>query len=411
MGCSLFNGAANGPTRGQPDGQHNGQTCGMKAGVCLRAGRWLLLLGLLALGGCASEPPPVPPAELRPITTEVQPLRLWSASIGEADRGRFEPFRDADSLYVADGRGRVSSLSLDGGMRRWRRDLDVRLSSGVGGHDGQLYVSDIDGVVHALNAETGESLWQTAASSEVLVPVAANADVAVVRSADGRVVALDPADGEEQWTVSNTPPALTLNGYSQPRLLPGGVLVGLDDGRLLALNANNGKLIWESVISVPSGRSEVERLVDIDADIALGDAGIYLANYQGKAARVEPARGQIVWSVPLSAGSGIALREDRLVVIDEFDTIHLLETASGQILWSNDTMPGRRLSPPAFTDAGDIVVGDVEGFLHVLDSNTGEITGRIRLSDEPIVARPLGVDGSIIVQAVDGKIAAYRFAR
>ena len=369
------------------------------------------LSGMLLIAGCASEPPPVPPAELRPTTAEVNLVRLWSSKAGEAGRGRFEPLVTDDQVIVANRRGKVSSFARETGMRRWTRELDVRLNSGVGGDDGKLYVSDIDGIVHALDSNTGEPLWQAAATSEILVPVVAGFDVAIVRSTDGRVVALDPSDGKERWSVSNTPPALTLNGYSRPHLLSGGVLVGLDDGRLLALKTSNGKLIWEAVISVPTGRSEVERLVDIDADIVLDEEGIYLANYQGKAARIEPARGQIVWSVPMSAGAGIGLREDSLVVIDDNDTVHRLDKQTGQSIWSNDTMPGRRLSPPAFTPAGDIVLGDVEGYLHVLDFATGTIIGRKRLTDEPIKARPIATDDAVIVQATDGLVAAYRFAR
>ncbi len=353
----------------------------------------------------------MPPATLKATTAEINLLRLWSSKAGEAGRGRFEPLVTDDQVIVANRRGKVSSFARETGMRRWTKELDVRLNSGVGGDDGKLYVSDIDGIVHALDSTTGESLWQAAATSEILVPVVAGFDVAIVRSTDGRVVALDPSNGKERWSVSNTPPALTLNGYSRPKLLSGGVLVGLDDGRLLALNTSNGKLIWEAVISVPTGRSEVERLVDIDADIVLDDEGIYLANYQGKAARIEPSRGQIVWSVPMSAGAGIGLHEDSLVVIDDNDTVHRLDKQTGQIIWSNDTMPGRRLSPPAFTPAGDIVLGDVEGYVHVLDFATGTIIGRKRLTDEPIKARPIATDDAVIVQATDGLVAAYRFAR
>lgn len=353
----------------------------------------------------------MPPAALKATTAEVNLVRLWSSKAGEAGRGQFEPLVMDDQVIVANRRGKVSSFARETGMRRWTRELDVRLNSGVGGDEGRLYVSDVDGIVHALDATDGKTLWQAAATSEILVPVVAGFGLVIVRSTDGRVVALDPTDGNERWSLSNTPPALTLHGYSRPKLLSGGVLVGLDDGRLLALNTSNGKLIWEAVISVPTGRSEVERLVDIDADIVLDNEGIYLANYQGKAARLEPSRGQIVWSVPLSAGSGIGLREDSLIVIDDSDTVYRLDKQNGQTLWSNDTMPGRRLSPPAFTPAGDIVLGDVEGYVHVLDFATGTIIGRKRLTDEPIKARPMATDNAVIVQATDGVVAAYRFAR
>ena len=368
-------------------------------------------LALCALAACTSEPPPVPPAELVSTSAEVTLLRLWSARIGDAGRGRFEPWVSNEQVIVANRRGKLTSLARDNGMRQWSTELDVRLTSGVGGSSEQIYVSDTNGMVHALNPQDGSLTWQSAGSSEVLVPVAAGYGVAIVRSTDGRVAALEPADGSERWTVSNTPPALTLNGYSRPLLLDGGVLIGLDDGRLLALNLDTGKLIWEAVLSVPSGRSEVERLVDIDSDIVIDDEGIYVANYQGKAARLEPSRGQIVWSIPLSAGSGMALKEDRLVVVDDADTVHMLDKQSGQTLWTNDTMPGRRLSPPAFTPAGDIVFGDVGGYVHVLDAQTGAPIGRTRLTDKPIRARPYQTDETVYVQATDGVVAAYRFAR
>ena len=367
--------------------------------------------GCLFLGACTNEPPPVPPAELVATSGEVQVLRIWSAKAGEAGRGLFEPLVIDDQIVVANRDGQVTAFAVDSGVRQWRRELNVTLTSGVGGTDDLIFVSDTDATVHALDPTNGESKWQASASSEVLMPVVYGFGLAAMRSADGRLVVLEPDDGTERWSQSNTPPALTLNGYSRPLLLDGGVLVGLDDGRLLALNTNSGELIWESVLSVPRGRSEVERLVDIDADIAIDDEGIYVANYQGKAARLEPGRGQIVWSTPLSAGSGIALNDVGLIVINEDDSIIKLDKETGQQLWINDTMPGRRLSPPAFTPSGDILIGDVEGYVHVLDANDGSLLGRARPGRSAIVARPLRIDDTVYVQALDGALTAYRFAR
>jgi outer membrane protein assembly factor BamB len=376
--------------------------------------RWALRLALLApvlLAGCTNEPPPVPPATLVSTTSEISPLRLWSSNVGEAGRGRFEPKLTDDSIIVANRSGKITKLSRESGIRQWTKELKVRLTSGIGGDEGQVYVGDIDGVLHALDEKTGESLWTARGSSEILVPASAGFGALIVRSTDGRVVSLDPATGEQLWTVSNAPPALTLNGYSRPLVLDGGVLIGLDDGRLLALNLQTGKPIWESIISVPSGRSEIERLVDIDADIVIDDSGIYLANYQGKAAMVEPAKGQIVWSVPLSAGAGVAVTDESLIVVDDKDTVHRLDKTNGQIIWSNSEMPGRRLSPPAFTPESDVVVGDTEGYIHVIDIDTGTLIGRKRVSKEAIVARPVATDDAMFIQSVDGIVAAYRFAR
>ncbi len=370
-----------------------------------------LLLASMLAGACASDPPPVPPTELTPISSEVQLLRIWSSKVGEAGRGLFEPVVVDDQIIVANRRGVLSSFASDTGMRQWRKELDVTLTSGVGGASDLVFVSDVNARVHAFDPATGEPKWESGASSEVLMPVVSGFGVAAFRSADGRVVALEPEDGSERWSVSNTPPALTLNGYSRPLLLNGGVLVGLDDGRLLALDMASGRLIWETVLSVPSGRSEVERLVDIDADIVIDNQGIYVANYQGRAAKLEPGRGQIVWSTPLSVGSGIALDDTGLIVVDDKDNIIKLDKESGRQLWINESMTGRRFSPPAFTPEGDIVLGDVEGYLHVLDADDGTVLGRARPSSDAIKARPLRVDDTLYIQATDGVLAAYRLTR
>lgn len=375
--------------------------------------RWLcgvVLLCTFVLSACTQEPPPTPPSELQAVTGEVRLLRIWSSRSGGAGRGLFEPLVTEDRVYVASRSGRITAFSNDTGMRQWRKELDVTLISGIGGSNQKLFVSDDNARVHAINAATGEPIWQSTASSEVLMPVAAGFGVAVIRSADGRVVALEPEDGSERWTFFDTPPALTLNGYSRPLLVEGGVLLGLDDGRMVALNAASGDTIWETVLSVPAGRTEVERLVDVDADLVVDNEGIYVANYQGKAARLEPSRGQLVWSVPLSAGSGIALDDDALIVIDENDRVIKLDKASGEQLWVNDSMTARRFSPPAFTPAGDILIGDVEGYVHVLSRDDGSVLGRIRTSDEAIKARPLVVDGTVYIQTTDGVVAAYRVA-
>ena len=371
----------------------------------------IALFATLFVAACATDPEPEPPTILKSITPVVETARQWSKKTDDAGRGRFEPYVDADQVVVATRDGEVTSFDPADGSRQWQVDLDNALSSGVGGDASKVYVSTADGAIVALDASNGEELWRVGSSSEVLVPVVSKFNTVVVRSADGRVLALEPDSGSERWSVSNTPPALTLNGYSKPLLVNGGVLVALDDGRILALNLDSGREIWESVISIPSGRSEVERLVDIDADVLVDNAGIYVANYQGKLARLEPARGQIQWSVPMSTTAGFALYRNTLVVVTDNNSIRAIDKENGQDLWTTDAFEGRTLGTPAVTDAGDIVVGDIEGYVHVLSVTDGSIIGRSRVSDAAISSRPQLLDNTLYVQAGDGVIAALRFLR
>ena len=373
-----------------------------RAGICILATVFTL--------GCAADPV-VPPAELSPIEVKAKLNKVWSADIGKSGRNRFSPFVDESAVFVASQSGHVASYAKKSGKLRWRVDLKSTLGSGVAGADGRVFVSGGDGVVYALDAKTGESLWTKIASSEVLVPVAAGFGAVVVRSADGRVIALEPDTGEERWTLTYTPPALTLNGYSRPLLLDGGVLIGLDDGRLLALDLSNGRAIWETVLSVATGRSEVERLVDIDANIRVDDSAIYVVNYQGKLARIEPSRGQIIWSIPFSSTAGIALLDEHIAVVDDEDFVHLLEKDSGRELWSQEGLRGRRLSPPQVTAGNIIMVGDLEGYLHLLSKDDGTIIGRYRMSKHPIAAEAAASDEIIYLQATDGTVSALRAGR
>ncbi len=361
----------------------------------------------VTLSACASVPV-VPPTELESIPVETNLDRLWSRKLDKSEKGRFVPLVLDGVVYAASRAGEVVAIDQQSGERKWIRELSMPLGSGVGGSNNRLFVSASNGQVIALDAEDGEVLWQAQASSEVLVPVSAGFGAAIVRSADGRLLSLDPATGEELWSQTYTPPALTINGYSQPLLLDSGVLVGLDDGRLLALSTDSGKLLWESVVGVASGRSEVERLADIDGNIRIDDTAIYAVNYQGRLVRLEPAKGEIVWSVPMSSTAGLAISDTAIFVIGEDDEIHAFDKEGGQALWTQSALKHRRLSAPTMLAGNKILVGDVEGYLHILDATDGRLIGRSRVAKKSIFSDIVSSDNTIVVQAADGTVAALR---
>lgn len=358
--------------------------------------------------GCAVTEPVIPPTELTSITIESQMDSLWSRKLEKSSQGRFEPLVLNNIVYAASRAGEVIALDLETGKQQWARQLNVSLSSGVGGDAGIVFVSTDDGAILALSATDGQLVWEAQASSEVLVPVSAAFGTVIVRSADGRLLSLDPQTGDERWSVTNTPPALTLNGYSRPMLLDGGVLVGLDDGRLLALAADKGNVLWESVISVPSGRSEIERLADIDGSIRVDNSAIFVVNYQGKVARIEPVKGEIIWSVPMSSTAGLAVSSSAAIVVSDDDELHAFDKSNGQLLWKQEALKHRRLSSPQVIADGMIVVGDIEGYLHIINSADGRLIGRKRVAKKSIFPEIPLQNNTLLVQAADGVVAALR---
>lgn len=365
---------------------------------------------VLLLSACGTTEPVVKPTELTSIDKQTRVDRLWKYKFAKADKGVFQPFVLDNTVFAASRSGEVVALESESGKLKWRRKLDATLSSGIAGVNNVLFVSNQDGVVIALNAANGNTLWETPASSEVLKPISAAFGFMVVRSADGRLLSLNPADGTERWSSTYTPPALTLNGYSRPLLLDGGVLVGLDDGRLLALSSEDGSLLWESVLSVPSGRSEIERLVDIDGSIRVDDNGIYVVNYQGRFARVEPAKGQIVWSVPMSSTAGLDVSDTTAVVVADDDTVQGFDKSNGQLLWTQEALKHRRLSAPQFINDKHVLIGDVEGYLHTIDSASGNLVGRSRVAKKTIYPEMVMANDIVYVQSADGIVSALSAA-
>jgi len=343
---------------------------------------------------------------LKSIKVESKLDRLWTRKLEKSTKGRFQPLVLDGVVYAASRSGEVIAIDQETGKRKWIQQIDTSLGSGVGGSGNTLYVSTSEGLVLAMNAADGKEIWETQASSEVLVPVSAGFGTVIVRSADGRILSLDPVNGDELWSATYTPPALTINGYSRPLLLDGGVLVGLDDGRLLALASKTGNVLWESVVSVPSGRSEVERLADLDGRIRVDDNAIYAVNYQGRLARIEPAKGQIVWSVPMSSTAGLDISDTTIFVVGDDDEVQAFDKAGGQLMWKQDALRNRRLSAPSLLGSDLVLVGDLEGYVHILSAADGRLVGRTRVAKKPIFPEFSSTENSVIVQAADGTVAA-----
>lgn len=401
--------------------------------ACLKAAA--LMISVL-LYGCSQPGPKIPPTPLSSISPPADQSTakfdsLWSASVGDEDKRRstrFVPYVDDTGVYAAAIDGSVVRLDATSGSRPWRRDLGVRLSTGVGGDGKHVYVASRDGDVYALDKQSGETAWTQRMSSEILVrPATAQTsqvvisgdaadggvdELVVVRASDGSISALDIDDGEVLWTVRFEPPALTLQGYSEPLVLRSGILAGLEDGKLVALSRDRGQLLWESTVSYPSGRSEVERLVDIDANLLIDEAHIYAVTYQGNLAQIEPQRGQIEWSESLSSVAGMAQDSRHLYVTLDDSELVAVAKSDGKIVWRQNALRGRSLSGPSALSEERVVVADFEGYLHVLDSNTGELVGRKRAGSsaagKQLIAGKAGANGTVIMQNRGARVYALR---
>ncbi len=373
----------------------------------------VLVLQLAACGG----PPRAKPAALESISTTESDIQAaiqsaavdWSVDTGESSRRdavKLSPYVSDEFVFAIDAKGKLSAFNRETGATDWTIDLEQNITSGVSGDEDNLYVASGNGEVFAISQSIGGILWTSDVSSEVIAAPVAGPDYVVVRSLDGKVYALEKNSGERRWIYTYSVPALSIHGNGRPTVVADGVLVGLDNGRLVALRAVDGRVFWEVSLGDNSGRSEVEKLSDLDADVQIFDPYIYAVNYQGNVAQVDAAQGSAIWSSEVSSVAGLAVTEQLVIVTDEFDAVRAFDRSNGEPLWSQESLANRRLTGPIATDSDVIAIGDVQGYLHFLSSQDGSIVGRLQTGVGAIAGRPVLRDEKIYLQGRTGKVAA-----
>ena len=374
--------------------------------------RWkhaaLLALAILAAGCSSNSKKELPPAELTDFQEEVVLQKQWSHSIGDGQGETYNmlvPAIDGDRIYAGDVTGVVMSLDRLTGDVIWEKDLELPVSGAVGVGYGMVMIGTLKGEVVALDASSGEERWRARVTSEVLAPPATNGDVVVVQTQDDRLIGLDAATGSQRWIYESTPAVLTLRGTGAPVVTNRLAIAGLSTGKVVALDASNGVPVWEQRVAVPQGRSELERVVDIDGGLLLSGGTLYVASYQGRVAGLDLESGRVLWQRDASSYSGVAQGFGSVYATLASGTVEGIDERSSSALWSNESLARRQLGAPEVFSSY-VAVGDMEGYLHLLSQVDGRFVGRERIDSDGLRARPLVVGDMIYVYGNSGKLEA-----
>lgn len=375
--------------------------------------RWIhavMLASAVLAAGCSSTgSKELPPAELSKFSEEVQLEKQWSRSIGEGQGdtwNQLELAAEGDILFAADIEGLVVAMNRESGAVLWERELDKPVSGGVGAGYGLVLVGTLKGEVIALDSVNGEVKWRARVGSEVLAAPVSNGDVVVVQTQDDHLVALDAASGERRWIYESTPAVLTLRGTGAPVVTNRLVVAGLSSGKVIALDAQRGIPVWEQRVAVAQGRSELERMVDIDGGLLLSGGTLYVVTYQGQLAALDLQSGRPLWQRQASSYVGVALGFGNVYLSDASGTVEGVDERSTSALWSNESLARRQLTAPAVFSS-NVAVGDLEGYLHLLSQVDGRFVGRERVDSDGLRARPLVVGDWLYAYGNSGKLVAY----
>ena len=382
-------------------------------------------LGQIVSGKDTTEGKPQPLADFAP---EVVVERVWRAKVG-AGLGRkylrMKPAVLADRIYLADAYGLVEARDRFTGARVWtarigqpdrgpiyrvwdRRD-PAFVTGGVGAGEGRVLVGTTHGEVVALNAGDGDELWRSTVTSEVLAPPVAAGDVVIAQTGNGRLLALEAEDGAARWSFDTQVPILSLRGTATPIVDSGAVFAGFATGKVGAVDLDTGAPIWEQRIMLPQGRSELDRVVDVDSTPVTERGLLFCVGYQGRLKAIRQQNGAVLWERDASSFLDLAQGYGNVYVVTEDDAIMAVNQLTSAVVWEQEGLKHRQLtSPVAFGNY--VLVGDIGGYLHVLAQSDGRFMGRRKLSGD-LRSPMIEEDDLVYVVANDGTIEALKITR
>jgi outer membrane protein assembly factor BamB len=410
----------------------------MKKDMNLSALRAALIAATaVVLISCAADEDEIVVAPVPDITPQFEPQTLWSKHVtttmgedialtlgatwraiwpwaGAPDNDRpidggyapdLQPVVYNNRIFVANGEGLLLALDNEG-KELWRYWLGSRLSGGMAAGAGYLVVGTPEGVVLALDAETGVEKWRNYVSSEVIAPPAIGEGLVITRTVDGKLFAMDIESGERKWFSDRNVPVLTQRGTSSP-LIGGGITVaGFDNGKVAAFRLENGQPLWEKRVGQPTGRSEIERIADVDTNPVIFGSVMYAASVNGSVIAIDLRNGETLWQRELSTHRNLGIDAQMLYASNSQGHLVALDRRNGFVLWTQKALENRQLSAPVAL--GDyVVVGDLEGYVHFLKREDGSFVTRVEVDGDGLQAPPQAIDRQLLVYDRDDTLHLF----
>ncbi len=381
---------------------------------------WLLLAG--GLSGCTAfndvktnlseaifgAEPANPPVELEPIKSSYETRVVWSADVGEAGRFTYTPVLADNLVYAVNAEGHVMQLSAETGKTQWDTELGEPISSGVGLGGGLVLAGTSKGHLYALNLN-GKKLWSAVLSSEIQGQPRYYDGTVIVRTTDHHIYGIDAADGRRKWSYERATPSLSLKTQAGIVVDSGAIYAGFPGGKLVAIRADNGKMVWEATVAQPKGVTEIERIADITSLPYVDGPLVYVVAYQGKVAAVDRQRGQVVWNRDISSYVGLTAENSKVYLSHTIGSVYSLDASNGKTFWRQGNLGYRNLTIPL--PVGNLVaVGDLEGYIHLLSQDDGSFVGRLQVGSKPIMSLIAGSNANqFFAQSRDGHLYAVAY--
>lgn len=323
----------------------------------------------------------LPYAELPSINSNVNIQLLWETEFPseiEETYSFLNLYKFQDEILIPTNDKKVHILSSADSKIKNSIDIELDIFSGIIADSNLIYFGTKQDTVTAVDRESNSVLWQRVMSSEVMALSDVLNDMIFVKTNDSKVTAIDIKTGKFMWVKSQIPSDLSVRGSSAPVIHDEMVIVGFEDGKIISYNYLNGDINWQ--IQIPSTKMEtiIDRLNDIDGNMIVDNDVLYAISYQGSIIAIDTFSGQVLWSREASSLFGLDADSTNVFFNDDGGVLWAIDKFSGRPSWKQDKLFKRLIgSPIYFNDL--VVIGDIENYIHILDSQNGSIIGRLKM--------------------------------
>ena len=334
---------------------------------------------------------------------------LWDRDLGDFNQIGFNFVVENGISYSIDNKGKIRAIELSTGDLLWKNKYKHEITAAVGISADALFAVDKQSRLVAFSRADGEKLWRSDINSEVLIPPVVAANAVVVKTLDARLVGFDLDSGEQLWTYRHEKTGLSLRGGSIPLVARKFLFTGFEDGRLVAVDANTGKLLWDVPVGKSSGRDEIQRLTDIDAQPVIDGDNLYVTAFQRRMMALDIVGGRILWSRPVSSFIDFEIDRQALYIIDVTGNIIALDRQSGNALWIQEDLNDLFLT--SITILGNkLILTDNEN-MYALSLENGEVMSRQKLSGGAPLMAPVVIDGTAYYLLSNGDLRALTLSQ
>ncbi len=363
--------------------------------------RLLFVLLPLALAACSSDKVKIEPAKLVDFKPAAKVEVRWNVDVGDAGQSVLFPAVTREAVFAANAKGKLYRLERNTGKQVWSIETGFTISGGVGAGEGLVLVGGEKGELAAYDEDSGKQKWQVKVSSDVLSPPGIADGIVVVRTGNQRISGLSAKDGSRLWLYERSTPTLIVRSHAGMVIRNGLVYAGFAAGKLAAIGLTNGVVVWESSVSQPRGNTELERISDITSLPVVDDTQVCAVAFQGRLACFDAIQGGALWTSDVGSDKGLVLSGKTLYLTDSDSNVLALDKSNGASLWKNGQLLMRKVTA-AYALDNHLLLGDFEGYLHVLKSDDGSFVARYKTDGGAINISPVTLGDGALVQTSDG---------